>query len=652
MAAAQIRSWGWKWVGGSGNRVAEIQESIAVLEQLDREHSADPSVITILGDGYLRLGQFGPVTQKTENLQKGRRILEAGLERHPDNARIRDRLADLYGTLSSLLPPAEGEILLQEVITLCQPLTYENRGIAAWAMAILAERHASRNELTAAIDLAQRGIETRSQAVEAVPTNSIHRIALAGDLVTCARLLVRDGRIEEAASLFREAVRHSNQTMRENPGVLHYRDSHTGIRQAFSSFINEHGQPGDREALLAEHNQRLAAGYIVRSLDYVDLKDDVLRMADVHTALKLDPDNLDAINAAYVDQLQRGEVDDAKSLARRAVAVPQDRVENWTLRGEQFQLLGEFMQAILAFDKATEDEPPQWHIVKRRGVANFFVGRYDEALSDMTYALSGKPDDISTLLWIDPSLVAACPSEAFRNGMLRLADEAVEVNQGAADHRVVRGVLRASMGRRGDAQVDFDAVVASPSATAYSLYVVALMRLSNNDRDAYRAACETLSERFHESQDSDALYWAVWTCALTPGAVEDYDAVTALARRALAQQATEQKHVLGLGAVLFRAGEFEEAKQHLSACAEALNTSATCPAYVWYFLAMTNHRLGHHDEARKWLDKASEFTARILIESKAGRYRLFWNRRATLELLDAEAKALLVTDSETSPPAE
>lgn len=65
---------------------------------------------------------------------------------------------------------------------------------------------------------------------------------------------------------------------------------------------------------------------------------------------------------------------------------------------------------------------------------------------------------------------------------------------------------------------------------------------------------------------------------------------------------------------------------------------------------MTNHRLGDHDEARKWLTLATEFTAKILAESKAGRYHVAWNRRVTLVLLDAEAKALLASDAETSAP--
>lgn len=270
----------------------------------------------------------------------------------------------------------------------------------------------------------------------------------------------------------------------------------------------------------------------------------------------------------------------------------------------------------------------------------------------MAEALRGQPDDIYTLLWIDPSLVAACASEAFRNGMLKLADEAVEVNQGTTDHQAVRGVLRANMGRMADAKADFDAVAASPDATAYSLYLAAVASLSVNDLDAFRDVCAKMCERFRESQDSNDLHWATWTCALATRAVENYDGVTALARRALSLRPADRKVLLGLGAVLFRAGQFKEAQQHLTTASKSPYTADTSPAYVWYFLAMTNHRLGHHDEAQKSLEQATEFTAKALAGSKASPNLLSWNRRLTLELLDAEARALVVSDGETSPPAE
>ena len=110
---------------------------------------------------------------------------------------------------------------MSEVITLCQPLTQGNRHFAGLALAALAQRHAERNDFTAALDWARRGIEVRREAVEAAPSNSIHGSYLAYELVARAGLLVRIGRIEEAGPMFQEAARHASQTYRvEDSSIL------------------------------------------------------------------------------------------------------------------------------------------------------------------------------------------------------------------------------------------------------------------------------------------------------------------------------------------------------------------------------------------------------------------------------------------------
>ncbi len=97
--------------------------------------------------------------------------------------------------------------------------------------------------------------------------------------------------------------------------------------------------------------------------------------------------------------------------------------------------------------------------------------------------------------------------------------------------------------------------------------------------------------------------------------------------------------------MLYRAGRFEEALARLSeadallqAPSEALKSP---PAYIWFFLAMAQHRLGHADEAKQWLDKAVAWTDKIFAEADQGTVDLPWNQRLTLKLLRDEATALL-----------
>jgi hypothetical protein len=67
-------------------------------------------------------------------------------------------------------------------------------------------------------------------------------------------------------------------------------------------------------------------------------------------------------------------------------------------------------------------------------------------------------------------------------------------------------------------------------------------------------------------------------------------------------------------------------------------------AYEMLFLAMAHHHLGHADEARQWLDKASRWMERAPLpktERGADNPRYSWNRRVAHEVLRREVEALL-----------
>ena len=56
-----------------------------------------------------------------------------------------------------------------------------------------------------------------------------------------------------------------------------------------------------------------------------------------------------------------------------------------------------------------------------------------------------------------------------------------------------------------------------------------------------------------------------------------------------------------LGAALYRAGRFEEAVHRLNESLQARHGEGLLQGFA--FLAIAHHRLGHHDEAKRWLDK-------------------------------------------------
>jgi tetratricopeptide (TPR) repeat protein len=138
--------------------------------------------------------------------------------------------------------------------------------------------------------------------------------------------------------------------------------------------------------------------------------------------------------------------------------------------------------------------------------------------------------------------------------------------------------------------------------------------------------------------------WACWACSLAPDAVDDFVKAVGLAERVVKRADKTEQDSLDLGAVLYRAGRFEEAIERLYELVSTwekegrwLNPKEMSPSYACFFLAMAHHQLGRHEQAMKWLDKAIEQAER----ERADIPYWWWNRRLTLELFEAEARQLL-----------
>jgi ribosomal protein S18 acetylase RimI-like enzyme len=67
---------------------------------------------------------------------------------------------------------------------------------------------------------------------------------------------------------------------------------------------------------------------------------------------------------------------------------------------------------------------------------------------------------------------------------------------------------------------------------------------------------------------------------------------------------------------------------------------------------MGHQRLGHREEAKKWLDKAVAWTEteKAMREADEGTADLPWNRSLTLKLLREEAEALLKSAPASQTP--
>jgi hypothetical protein len=91
-----------------------------------------------------------------------------------------------------------------------------------------------------------------------------------------------------------------------------------------------------------------------------------------------------------------------------------------------------------------------------------------------------------------------------------------------------------------------------------------------------------------------------------------------------------------LGAVLYRAG------QHADAVTRLQDSFAMNPPdgslNDWLFLAMAHHRLGHADEAKRWLAKVVTWCE---VHRDSLVKRETWQRRLEIERLRREAQSLI-----------
>jgi tetratricopeptide (TPR) repeat protein len=197
------------------------------------------------------------------------------------------------------------------------------------------------------------------------------------------------------------------------------------------------------------------------------------------------------------------------------------------------------------------------------------------------------------------------------------------------------------------ASAEFLKATECKGANGNTWYKRGMLCLGGGDRDAYRKVCADMLQRFGRADDPDSGYWLAWTCALAPDAVADASRPVQLAEKAVAKEPKNLAYRRTLGAALYRAGRFDEAaKQLTEASTLDPNDPRTAMAYTWFFLALAHHRLGHADEARRWLDKATRATEDALkplgkSANPAGVIPPPWNRKLTLRLLRREAEELM-----------
>ena len=188
--------------------------------------------------------------------------------------------------------------------------------------------------------------------------------------------------------------------------------------------------------------------------------------------------------------------------------------------------------------------------------------------------------------------------------------EAATARPSNAPVRYALARLHAESGRPGRAAATLVEAVRLIPHDVWLRRLYGLALLGSGDRAGSRRSNAALLNDVGATVDAWTANEVAWACALGPDATDDPERPVRLAEAAVkgATQDNRANSLMTLGAAaLYRAGRYNDAMRRLE---EVLQTQGgTCGPRSRALLAMTHHRLGHRDEARRWLDRLREYRA-------------------------------------------
>jgi tetratricopeptide (TPR) repeat protein len=164
-----------------------------------------------------------------------------------------------------------------------------------------------------------------------------------------------------------------------------------------------------------------------------------------------------------------------------------------------------------------------------------------------------------------------------------------------------------------------------------------LSQAAAGDLDQLRRARSDLLDPFGPTTVPLVADHAAWYGSLVPGVDTHLEALVRLAELAVNGESNairKRIYLKTLGAVLYRVGRFDDAARRLEEGIQLQDGMSVTDA--WAFMAMAHHRLGHRDQARRYLE-------RLRSRRPSADPNKFWDE-LEIRLLGSEAEALVLYD--------
>jgi serine/threonine-protein kinase len=133
-------------------------------------------------------------------------------------------------------------------------------------------------------------------------------------------------------------------------------------------------------------------------------------------------------------------------------------------------------------------------------------------------------------------------------------------------------------------------------------FVYACLLLICGDSEGYNRVCQGMIERAADTKDHFESFVLARSCAMARASPVEATRAVQWANQARAG-ADHGWYVHALGLAHYRAGQFDQALQRFTES----KGSTGCRELNWFGLALVHHRLGHADEARRYLEQGIDW---------------------------------------------
>jgi WD40 repeat protein len=306
-----------------------------------------------------------------------------------------------------------------------------------------------------------------------------------------------------------------------------------------------------------------------------------------------------------------------------------ERTLAWARRGvDECESQENWAGTVVHLDRLIAAEPGRADLYLRRAAADKALRQWDKAVADYTKAIEQGKDRAD--LW--SARAAAYAEQKQWDKAAADFGKVVELTPNDADAWAKRGRAYAELGQWDKAAADFGKAIVLGREEATTFRDQALARLGAGDLAGYKQLCGRMSKRFGNQLAAAQLVG--WTCSLAPEALPDLKPLLKPAERAQADNPKSMAHLLAVAALLYRTGQLQPALQQME---KAQPTRAATDAPTdWLLLAMTQQRLSRPEEAKKWLDKATQAQAPTTVKEAQT-----WQERLEVALLLKEAETLV-----------